>query len=636
MAVAQMRVPTIFTAVDRFSDVVSKMTSKTSHFSKSTVGAINRVDHRLNNMWGSMNNISQLAIGGGVGGLFYYAGKDIMDYETAIHSLGAVTGTVVGVMNKDIESLGKETGRSVIDITKGFEDIGSKMSEYLKNPTALKEIARQGILMANASRMSAEDSIDNLTSLLNQFGKGYGDANAIVNKLSAGEDIGASTIPETIDILRQFAASARMAGADYTESIAMVQAVTKTLGKQGVGRNFRNIMVDLNTGKGMDKNKLKALAMVGINIDKMIDPATTFIEKMKELTKLSANKQAMGMFFKKTGMEAGSTFLREFKTFEKYLDFIKNNNTAQAKAAKNTATFSFAIDQLKNKFTNFIVTNNDANGALGVTKSLIRWMTDNMGTLIKVLVSVLAVFLAWKAIVGVIALINGVMATFNAIMAVHRFIVLWATMTNVGYAASLWAVAAATLAAYWPLLLIAGALGVLVYSLWDTKSATDAMVGSQISGLDKSNMAWKNSTSVMAGELSKQNNLLAKTNIGGKALAKTKVDVSTIDTIYNKLKAAELQNAKLPKSQQLSKNALKYQVQTGFYSFEDKKYAQYNPQETPQNLAGRKDMQTTEDLMNKKTGKLELYIKTDKGVEASVISVPSGIEVKTTPNQGKR
>ena len=64
-------------------------------------------------------------------------------------------------------------------------------------------------------------------------------------KLSAGEDIGASTIPETIDVLRQFAASARMAGADVSESIAMVQAVTKTLGKQGVGRNFRNIMVDL-------------------------------------------------------------------------------------------------------------------------------------------------------------------------------------------------------------------------------------------------------------------------------------------------------------------------------------------------------------------------------------------------------
>ena len=33
------------------------------------------------------------------------------------------------------------------------------------------------------------------------------------------------------------------------------------------------------------------------------------------------------MFFKKTGFEAGATFLREFKTFENYLDFIKTNNT---------------------------------------------------------------------------------------------------------------------------------------------------------------------------------------------------------------------------------------------------------------------------------------------------------------------
>lgn len=630
MAVAQMRVPTIFLAVDKFSDVVSRMTNKTAHFSKSTVGAINRVDHRLNNMWGSMNNISQLAIGGGVGGLFYYAGKDIMDYETAIHSLGAVTGTVVGSMNKDIESLGRETGRSVINITKGFEDIGSKMSEYLKNPTALKEIARQGILMANASRMSAEDSIDNLTSLLNQFGKGYGDAKAIVNKLSAGEDIGASTIPETIDILRQFAASARMAGADYTESIAMVQAVTKTLGKQGVGRNFRNIMVDLNTGKGMDKNKLKALAMVGINIDKMIDPATTFIEKMKELTKLSGNKQAMGMFFKKTGMEAGSTFLREFKTFEKYLDFIKNNDTAQAKAAKNTATFSFAIDQLKNKFTNFIVTNNDANGALGMTKNLIRWMTDNMGTLIKLLVSVLAVFLAWKAIVGVIALINGVMATFNAIMAVHRFIVLWATMTNVSYAASLWAVAAATLAAYWPLLLIAGALGVLVYSLWDTKSATDAMVGSQISGLDKSNMAWKNSTSVMAGELGKQQSLLKnnKPIVQSPTMAQ-----GILGNIQKRKDDQKARIAALPPMKTFSGNLFNA----------DKtpvKYVNTNTEtETPKNLAGSNTL--TEEkivsLMNSKGGTLDINLKAPDNYDMDVDSKDlKGIDVKTSRNQGTR
>ncbi len=638
MAVAQMRVPTIFLAVDKFSDVVSRMTNKTAHFSKSTVGAINRVDHRLNNMWGSMNNISQLAIGGGVGGLFYYAGKDIMDYETKIASLAAVTGTQIGAMNTQIESLGKRTKISVIDVAGAFEIVGSKMSQYLDNPDALKSVTDASITMSRAARMQLEPAISSLTGVMNIYRMTSEDAARVINKLSAGETVGSVSIAQTADILTQFGAQAVRANVPIEESIALIQTLTKSMGVEGVGRGLRNILFDISSTETWDKNRWKAIRMAGVDFKFVTDNTQDLTARLKELKKLSGTKGAMELFFKRTGTVAANTLFQNFNA-EGYTDFlgkIKSLNDAESKASKNTSTLSSMIDKLKATFTNFVVTGNDANGTLGMTKSLIGWMTDNMGTLIKVLLSVLAVFLAWKAIVGVIALINGVMATFNAIMAVHRFIVLWATLTNVGYAASLWAVAAATLAAYWPLLLIAGALGGLVYLMWDTKSATDAMVGGQISGLDKSNMAWKNSTSVMAGELSKQNNLLAKTNIGGKALAKTKVDVSIIDTIYNKLKAAELQNAKLPKNQQLSKEAIKYQVQTGFYSFEDKKYAQYNPQETPQNLAVRKDMLTTEDLMNKKTGKLELYVKTDKGVEASVVSVPPGVEVKTSSNQGTR
>jgi TP901 family phage tail tape measure protein len=402
MATSSMTVPTTFTAIDKFSHVVAGMTNGTKAFTAS----MGRINQRVNSAFNSLDRFSQVALGAGVGSLFYKAGDDVIQYEKAIASLAAVTGTKVGSMTKDIESLGKEPGHSVIEITKGFEQVGSKMSEYLSNPTALKAISKQGILMAEASRMSVDDSVDNLTSLLNQFGKGYESAGMFVNKLSAGEDIGASTIPETIDVLRQFAASARMAGADVTDAIAMVQAVTKTLGKQGVGRNFRNIMVDLNTGKGMDKNKLKALSMVGINIKKMIDPATTFIDKMKELTKLSGNKQAMGMFFKKTGFEAGATFLREFKVFEDYRKHIKTHNSAIEKAAKNNDTFSYTFDRLKDAFTNFIVSNDNSNTALYITKNLLRIVTRYMGALIKTIGLLVVAIVGLKVYVGVASLIT--------------------------------------------------------------------------------------------------------------------------------------------------------------------------------------------------------------------------------------
>ena len=454
MGVSAMKVPTTFTATDKFSHVVERMTSSTKRFSAS----MSRINHRVNNSFNSLNRFSQLSLGVGSGAIFYKAGNDIMEYEKAVASLGAVTGTTVGSMNKDIQSLGKETGHSVIEITKGFEQVGSKMSEYLSNPTALRAISKQGILMAEASRMSVDDSVDNLTSLLNQFGKGYQSAEMFVNKLSAGEDIGASTIPETIDVLRQFAASARMAGADVSESIAMVQAVTKTLGKQGVGRNFRNIMVDLNTGKGMDRNKLKALAMVGINIKKMIDPATTFIDKMKELTKLSGNKQAMGMFFKKTGFEAGATFLREFKTFENYLDFIKNNNTATQKAAKNNDTLSYTIARLKDSFTNFIVTNDNSNTALNATKSILRLVIRNMGTLINLIAVAVIAFAGLKTYVGISKIVAGAIDIITAATLRWQLASLIALETGGSFIVALLG---------WPTIIAAGvlALGGLAYAM---------------------------------------------------------------------------------------------------------------------------------------------------------------------------
>lgn len=639
MAVAQMRVPTIFTAVDKFSDVVSRMTSKTAHFSKSTVGAINRVDHKLNNMWGSMNNISQLAIGGGVGGLFYYAGKDVMDYETAIHSLGAVTGTVVGSMNKDIESLGKETGRSVIDIAKSFENIGSKMSEHLKNPEALREIAKQGILMANASGMSVDDATDNITSLLNQFKLSYKDANRVVNKLSVGEDVGASTISESVDMVRQFASSARMAGANLEETIALIQATTKTLGKQGVGRGFRNLMVDISTGKGMDKNKLKALKMVDADINKIINPATLFVDKLKEIKKLLSNPQAMGMFFKKTGFETGGTFLESFGLFEEYLGGIYERNTAAEKAAKNTATFSYAIDQLKNSFTNFVVTNNQANGVLGFTKDLIIWMTKNMGNLIRMATLVTLTFLGWKVIVGIVQLTAFATATYSRVLRFHALVTRFATMRNLTYAASLRAVALAKLASLGPIALVVGALGLLAYSMWDTEEASNNMANAQISNLGNINNAYINSTNVISEQLKKQQALLdnavnkTKTPLSGNKFYDEASKLDPMSPNFDVQKFNEL-NAK---GSQLSKENFITNILPRF----TKKEPDYLKKEgfsNPENLAGKRDLEI--ERMYRFAAKerdLNIKISTEDGLKAETEgNIPSGVEVKTTPNQGSR
>jgi TP901 family phage tail tape measure protein len=508
MAVATMRVPTVFTAVDRFSDVVSKMTRKTTAFGKVGSSAISRMDHRLNNMWGSMNNISQLAIGGGVGGLFYYAGKDVKDYETKIASLAAVTGTKIGAMNSQIEDLGKRTKMSVIDIAGAFEIVGSKMSEYLDNPEALKQITESAIVMSRAARMPLEESIDNLTQSLNIYKAEAKDAMHFVNKLSAGETVGSISIAQSTDILRQFGAQAVSTNVKLEESVALIQTLTKPLGIAKVGTGLRNILFDISAPATWDKNKLRAIKMAGINTKILTDETLSFRDRLKELEKFKGNNDAIGLFFKRTGTVVAKTLLQNIDVYDEFIKKIIKLDDAEDKAGKNTSTLSSLIDQMKASFTNFVVTGDNATGVLRIVKGLMGWMIDNMGNLVNLIVSVTTAFIGWKAIVGIVQLTAFATATYSRVLKFHALVTRFATMRNLSYAASLRAVAFAKLASLGPMALVVGALGLLAYSMWDTKSATDAMVGGQISALDTSNLAWKNSTNVVGSELEKQQRLI--------------------------------------------------------------------------------------------------------------------------------
>ena len=451
MGVSAMKVPTTFTATDKFSHVVERMTRSTQTFS----AGLNRMDRRMSNSFG---RLSQFMIAGGVGGLLYKAGDDIVEYEKAIASLAAVTKTKIGAMNTDIHGLARESGRSAIDVTKSFENIGSKMSEYLTNPQALRNISRASILLADASRMDVEEATEGLTSLMNQFGLKHDKALYLVNKLSAGEDVGAATISQTIDMTRQFAASIRMAGGTAEEAIALVQATSKTLGNMGVGRGFRNIAIDMITGKGMDKNKQKALAMVGADIDVISAKSTHFYDRLKEIKKLLGNNQAMGMFFKKTGMEAGGTFLREFETYDMYLKSIYENNSAFEKAAKNNDTLSYTIARLKDSFTNFIVTNDNSNTALNATKSILRIVIRNMGTLINLIGVAVIAFAGLKTYVGISKIVAGAIDIITVATLRWQLASLTALETGGSFIVALLG---------WPAIIAAGviALGGLAYAM---------------------------------------------------------------------------------------------------------------------------------------------------------------------------
>lgn len=643
MAVATMRVPTLFTAVDRFSDVVSKMTNKTTMFSRSASSAINRVDHRLNNMWGSMNNISQLAIGGGVGGLFYYAGKDIMEYEKAIASLSAVTGTKIGAMNEQIESLAKTSRMSVIDVAKSFEIVGSKMSEYLDNPEALKQITEAGVILSRASRLPLEESINNLTQSLNIYKAEAKDAMRFVNKLSAGETVGSISIAQSTDILRQFGAQAVSTNVKLEESVALIQTLTKPLGVEGVGRGLRNILFDMSAPATWDKRKLAGIKMAGIDMKVLTNESLTFRERLKELEKFKGNNDAIGLFFKRTGTVAAKTLLQNIDVYDKFLDKINILNDAEDKAAKNSSTLSSMIDRLKASFTNFVVTGDNANGALSMTKSLIGWMTDNMGGIISLIEGIVIAFIGWKVIVGINLLVTksilGVrwaLKLATSAMRLYNIAALASAVSGDTFLASLLGVSggsAAVIAMAGGVVAAISLIGVSMY----VGSETTKKFG------EANNTTFKLVTKQTVGSLEE---IMSKMD---SAIAKIKQLKAAQDSlIVNPMKDKKMEEVlKYDKKKLFDENVSKSsndrliknsRVQAGFST---SRLFDATSGEELKNMAGQGDLdvRNLKEFLASKAGNLKLIIADERGMPLNVRTegdVPKGVEVITTPNQGYR
>lgn len=660
MATAVMRVPTIFTAVDRFSGVVSKMTAGTAAFGQTAQAAAMRASRGFNRA-GTTMLYTGAAIATGLG----YTVNEAMKYEKAIASLAAVTGTQTGAMNSQIEGLAKDSKRSAIEVAKSFEIVGSKMSEYLDNPEALKKITGASILMAEAANMKLEPAIESLTGVLNIFGKSAEDANYIVNKLSAGEIVGSISIQETSDVLRQFGATARLANVQVDESVALIQALTKSLGIEGVGRGIRNLMVDLNMVGAFDKNKTKALQKAGVDMSVLGNKSLDLVTRLKELKKLEGNSAAMGMFFKKTGIQTGATLFQNFDDYERFLLAIQNTNKAQEQADKNNATLAVRLRRLKDSVSNLAIklgdellpiVSNFVDKLIPAIQSATEWSKRNEGlatVLSRVAVSLLILGAVAKVgavlfygLAKAIQFVRFVTATTAAVTAFYEGVMLTTALTGQGLAVVLWEVAAAFLATAGPVILIVAALGFLAYKMFDLMEVSDDYVSKNVTGLDKSNQAWKNSTSVQAAEMAKQKQLMETHNPQASMAARNSKMLSQFNLTKEKVKAAELQNAKLPANQRLSSDAIRYQVSQGDYDFEDPRFkskvAPASDAKTPKNLSGMKAFVGGK-FMNGSTngnnskGELTININ-DPGSNVKSVdkSSTNGIPVKLSKTGGNR
>ena len=463
---ATMRIPTEFTAVDKFSAVIAKMTSGVSNFTKTTGAAVQRVNTKINGMFSSLDRISQLAIGVGVAGLFTMAASAAMDYETAMHSLEAVTGQSAAKYKSQIEDLAKTNRKSVIDVAGSFEIIGSAMSQYLDNPKALGQISQAGITLAKASRQELEPALQSLTSVMNQFKMGAEEANKTINILTAGEIVGSVSTTKIAEGLQEFGANAYTANVKLSESVALLETLGKQMDHSKIAVGARNLLNVMSSAKGLPKEAIKSLQMHGVSMDVLMNKSLPLGARLKELSKIQKDAVAITNVFGKENMTAANVIFSNLDTYNKWSVEIEKTNKANEQAAVNSDTLATKIKWLKDSFVNAIATNDKAATSMNVIKDVFGFLGDNMKEIVSLVSKVIIAFLAFKIINAIILTAQAIMAGYTAVMLWYSSVAVTAAFTGASFAAVIWATV-------WPILAVIAAIGLIVYAVTHWGEITD-------------------------------------------------------------------------------------------------------------------------------------------------------------------
>ena len=108
----------------------------------------------------------------------------------------------------------------------------------------------------------------------------------------------------------------------------------------------------------------------------------------------------MQKVFGAENVSTGQILLGNVDAFENLTKGVTGTQTAYEMAEQNSNTLSNRLDELKNAWVNMLTGANGAGSALDSVKDIVRFVTDNLETIVRVGARVLMFFTAWKLYPG--------------------------------------------------------------------------------------------------------------------------------------------------------------------------------------------------------------------------------------------
>lgn len=413
-------VPTIFTAVDKYSGVLGGMGTATQKFNNRIETLNSRSERLFKKMTPALSDVSKqflgmasaAAVAAGVIATARFSVDSIMNYEEALQSFRTI---VSDLSNEDfakfetaIGDVSKESKKSTIEVSQAFEKIAGLNSKFAETSEGLSAVTSAAITLSRASKDELGVSAENLVGILNQFSMGALESERAINVLAAGQAVGAATITQTSETFKVFGAVAKQSNLSLEQSVALTEVLaSKQIMGAEAGTALRGTLVKLkDAGVGYKSglfNTRDALEEVNAKYKKL----KTAKEKDAYLSKI----------FGVINLTTGSILMDNIGLYDEYTKGVTGTTEATKAAEINSKTLKNTLAELSAKWVNLLTATGNSNDALNIAKKVIGFVTDNMENLLMVGGSIIAFFAIWKT---TILVTKAYMVAYNIVFGINN------------------------------------------------------------------------------------------------------------------------------------------------------------------------------------------------------------------------
>jgi TP901 family phage tail tape measure protein len=412
-----LTIPTIFKAIDQMTSPIRKMSGEVGKYGNMAERASAKSERLFNRIVPGIKGatrqmlsfISTAAIMTAVVGGIGWSAKQIMNYETELQNLKALTGLNGAEFQKfkgKIQDVAAAMGKGNVETTQLFTALANNQPELLKDADGLAAVARSTILLSQAAKMDAAPAGEAITQILNQYGQSAKDAARLVDILAAGSVAGSSEIEDTAAAIQQFGTNAKNMGVKIDESVALIELASKFKKGADAGVGLRNILTEIAKGSAQDPQALKDWRRMGVNIKVLTNTALPLQVRLKEISKIVGDNTALYHTFGKENMALAAGVLGNVDALDEMVKQVNSSGMAAEMAAENNDTLAEGLKRLRAAWERIVTGSDDATNALAGVKKVVQWLTDNLPTIVKWAARVLAIFALWWAINKVLLAIS--------------------------------------------------------------------------------------------------------------------------------------------------------------------------------------------------------------------------------------